>query len=462
MGFRAGAAITIAILGIFPATSALAQVCTPVGNTTTCEGTAGTPGTGQSGGDVVAPSLNGPEDPDQRYRHVGGAGGSAAGAGAGGDGGDATGAPVLSVTLAAPTPGDTFSYVAQGGRGGDATSGSGGDGGDGAPSIDATITGNGWDVSIFSTGGDGGTTTGGPRGDGGDGGDVEVVVDGTFGGMVTASSMGGDVNGPGTGGLGGDAGEVTLEINGKVGGVIVQSVAGAHPGLGTGRGQGGDITVIVKGEIESNFFIQPGAANVGDVLVRLEDGAKVGATINNNGQTHGQLEFAMHVGSQAELDAATASINAAMAGGVNGTVTVGNEAYSFTGFSTLRNLISVLAAQNPGQPITVTIASSETGTTQPGSSFVTKTASVVPGSAAPYCDNRRAIPRLDADGRVRLTVRLPGEQRRFTVGWVDGSRFVRAVEGWSAEIAPEGDVLKVKLIGPEGGVFATCFVSAAG
>ncbi len=430
------------------------------GVNTYCEGGAGAAGTSQDGDDVVALSpIAGTVSSDTQYHMRPGMGGTG-GTGDAGDGGDTTGNVVIDVDLA--IPGGVFSYSSRGGVGGTSTgAGKGGDGGDSQPSIVANLTGQAGSVLVGSSGGDGGGSNTGLRGNGADSGPVTVTADGNFG-TITVVTNGGALQGQNaTGGTAGEAGDATLDFSGTAGSLYVQSAGGF--GLGNGQaGQGGDVRIAVRGEVANDVLAHNAGGLPGSVLVILDDGAKVGGTIRNYNNTHGQLEFAMHVATQAELDAATASI-AAVGGNTNGTVVVAGNSFAFSGFSSLRNLISVLQAQNPGGgPIVVEVAGGPTITIsssgEPGSTFQA-VPSRIKAAVRSHCRGR-VTSVLQDDGRIQLNF-APRDERPFILGWYAGAEFELAAPGWVIEEKPVAGGLKVKVSDPGGKLIATCTIAVA-
>ncbi len=444
-------ALLIAVVCLVP--SAAIASCSTVGGDTTCAGTPGAAGSTQDGGDQAAPSPISGTLTSTNQTFVRGGDASTTN---GGDGGDVTGAVVIDVNLALSSN-DLFTYTAGGGWGGAATGGgAGGNGGDGPTSITATITGQAGNVTIGASGGDGGATATGTRGNGGSTGTIDAVVSGTFG-SVSVVTVGGSLNGQtGTGGIAGNGGSVSLDFSGKAGQVYVQS-AGGFQGYGAQPGQGGDVRVTLGGEVTFDLVLNNAGGLPGTVLVVLEDGAKVGGEIRNYNNTHGELQFDMQVSSQAELDAATDSI-AAIGGNPNGTVTVAGQSYTFSGFSSLKNHISVLQAQNPGQPITVTFAGgSGASSAEVGSAFQpdrTRTAAIV----APRCRGR-ITPIVQPNGRIQLNGN-PRDSKPLIVGWMEGRSFVPSAPNWSTVVTDERRGIKVEVIDPNGKLFATCRLPA--
>jgi len=407
----------------------------------------------QDGADAVAPTpVVGTFVGDQYMQTRGGTGG------AGGDGGDVLGSVQIDVNLALGSN-QAFVYTSSAGWGG-AGSGSspGGDGGDSEPSIVANITGYAGSVTISSNGGDGGGSDTGPRGNGGNSGPVSVTADGNFG-SITVVTNGGSLHGQSaSGGLGGDAGDATLDFSGAAGSIYVQSAGGY--GMGA-PGQGGSVKITVAGEVAKGVLAHNAGGLPGTVLVVLDDGAKVGGVITNYNNTHGELNFAMHVSSQAELDAATASI-AAVGGNTSGTVLVAGNSFAFSGFSTLRNLVSVLQAQNPGNgPIVVTVSGGPTITvsagTEPGTAF-RPTRGRLNADIRSRCRGRATLVSLD-DGRVQLNV-APRDVQPFILGWFSGADFRLAAPGWAVEQSAASRGLRVKVSDPKGKLLATCFLRA--
>jgi hypothetical protein len=157
----------------------------------------------------------------------------------------------------------------------------------------------------------------------------------------------------------------------------------------------------------------------------------------------------MSVSNQAALDAATASI-LAVGASPNGIVTVAGQSYAFTGFSSLKNHISLLQAQNPGQPITVTFSGSSS---EVGNAFRPDRTRQV-AALTPRCRGR-ITPIMQADGRIQLNGN-PRDSRPLIVGWMNGRSFVASAPNWSAKIVEERRGIKAELFDPTGKLFATC------
>lgn len=337
-------------------------------------GTDGTPGVTITDGD-------GPND-----HSTGGQGGDATGTGDGGDGG--AGGDIAS-TISSGEHVSARSYGGGGGHGEFDGSGQGGDGGDagtvhltidgsvssaiatseagssGLPSQNiqpAALGGAGGNVTVVVTGAiagalsaasnSGAPSDSGSQAPGIDSGMVTVIVDGTVGGAVAAFSTGGKSQLEG-----GRGGDVSVTVNGRVDGDVTgESVGGSDLDDRNRTGDGGTVTVTIAGTVGGRVMANTDAG--GTVSVVLEGGVVTGGIYGNGGASR-TLTFDFEVASKAELDAATAVLTAQQSAG---TVTINGRQQSWSGFTSLVNLLRHTA---PADIVSISVQSESRGDDAP-------------------------------------------------------------------------------------------------
>jgi hypothetical protein len=237
---------------------------------------------------------------------------------------------------------------------------------------------------------------------------------------------------------------------------------------------GGDIDVTVSGAAGSIALETPG-----DILFTLQDGATVTGDIvaSAGGTATIKLDFSFN--SASEKAAALASLVDSAA---SGSIQVAGKIYTWQGFTDLAKALTVIAQQNPGAQMNVTIDGSSSS---PGDPFDPPVAGGYSNSGRGFsgglfrdlqrafnptrptasnvavkptvvgklrCDDRAVTVFRMSDGTLSISVRIE-DGNAYAVGQIVGERFERASGSRWEAVLSDG---MVKVSERRGDVIATC------